>query len=274
MNKIESLEQYKALKKMAKDNDYKLSNCYFMPDVLQQKITAGVLYTQEIEKGVLILEDCNMFYRCYYYLSYETPKQDVVLEKDAVIEFPFNSVLNAKQETQISLLESFGFTLGRNSGLMKAEKKNVVNQYFKENDYKYESADPEDAIGILDLLYKTFNPLYAFLPTENELGNLINENKVIVVRDNQSIAGALISNVDKQTASIMQLAVNDKYRRQGIAKKLVQDYHNKYINDVDSFQHWVDLENRNAINLYQNFGYEFTLRKANEYILLKEGEKR
>lgn len=53
---------------------------------------------------------------------------------------------------------------------------------------------------------------------------------------------------------------------------ILKAYHDRYKTEVMSFNHWVDLNNIAAVNMYRSFGYEFNLRKANEYILITEEE--
>ena len=36
--------------------------------------------------------------------------------------------------------------------------------------------------------------------------------------------------------------------------------------DVDEYIHWVDIDNDRAISIYRKFGYNFGIKKANEYI--------
>ena len=79
----------------------------------------------------------------------------------------------------------------------------------------------------------------------------------------------MVSDFDKRNASIKQLTVKKTERRRGFGKALINSYHQQYWSDLTVFKHWVDLNNAPAINMYQAFGYQFHLRKANEYIMLK-----
>lgn len=261
--KLSSLEQYKALTAEARNAGCQLSNCFFLAPEIQKKIDSGTFYCHPLEKGLLLLEDCGSFYRCYYYLG-ECAPAPVELEKDAVIELPFTSALNEKQAKQIRMIEQMGFRLGRESSLMRVSA-DAIRTELPEND-RCAFSEQSDADEILRLIYSTFNPLYSFLPTAEELAQAIEEKRVFVVRDQRRAVGVLVSSLSKKIATLHLLAVNPEYRGKGLGRLLCDFYHKHYRADAAAFQHWVDLKNEPAIHMYEKFGYEFTSRKANEYI--------
>lgn len=270
MEKIEFAERYKELVADLRKQGYRLSNCFFLPDTIQKKIASGSLFVQQIENGTLILDDQGGFFRCYYFIPEEGEQKHVLLSKDAVVEFPYNGEMNDKQRLQENKILSLGFQLGRRSGLMTAKAEQIVQEDEIRTDSEIICAVPEDITGIRSLLDESFNPLYAFLPTEEEMQQLVNNQMVFVNRRDSMICAVLVSSIEKGIASIRQIAVKKAWRGQGLGKALVDRYHQHYINDVSGFQHWVDLENTPAISMYHAFGYRFSLRKANEYILVRK----
>ena len=128
-------------------------------------------------------------------------------------------------------------------------------------------AIPEQAEEIYDLLYRTFDPRYAFLPSMPDLITAIREGMVFVISRENRVAAALISGVEKNIAGIQQVAVEKSAQGCGLGKTLLEAYHQKYAKQVTAFQHWVDLHNSPALKMYRSFGYTVGLRKANEYIL-------
>lgn len=198
MDKIISFEHYSDTVNMAKEKGCKLSNCFFLPNNIRKMISEGKLYFQLIDNGLLLLDDQTDFYRCYYFLSEQEKYGIITLDKSVVIEFPFNNALNAKQLLQVEKIESMGFRLGRESGMMCAAPDKIVTMSVEyANDLCY-LADQEDASQILDLMHLCFNPLYSFLPTMKELSVSIQENRVLVVRDGEKIVASLISGLDKK----------------------------------------------------------------------------
>lgn len=269
MHRITSLEQYKRIVDQAKENGCRLSNCFFLPEAIRQKIAKGTLLYENLEPGLLLLDNQTSFYRCYYFLSEHDKFRRLVLDKPAVIELPYTCELNHKQVLQVEKIESMGFRLGRKSGMMCSLPERITFDNKISNDI-CSLADYQDVERIYDLLNFCFNPLYAFLPTLGELEASIRGSKVLVIRNGERIAASLISSIEKGIASIKQVAVNPSYRGQGYGKAILQAYHSRYINEALSFQHWVDMNNFVATSLYVKFGYEFNLRKANEYILTTE----
>ena len=267
MDKISSIQQYKSIIAVTKQNEFKLSNCFFLAAEINRKITRGSLLFEYIKNGVLLFDDLTDFYRCYFFLPVADNPEKIQLDKNAVIEFPFNGSMNEKQLLQIEKVNAMGFSLGRESGMMCSSATAVVTSSAEPANGICCLADVRDAEQILNLMNIVFDPLYSFLPSMQELCDDIKEGRVIVIRDGEKIAAALISSFEKKIAMIKQVAVNPAYRGKQFGKVLLQAYHSKYCGEASLFQHWVDLNNYTAINMYRKFGYEFNLRKANEYIL-------
>lgn len=266
MNKVLTHEQYKETIAQAKLDGYSLSNNFFLPAAIREKIAEASLSFHSIENGLLLLDDCGDFYRCYYYLSRQASPGMPRLDKPAVIELPFNGNLNDNQLLQISRIETMGFRLGRESAMMSRPADDSA--CCSGGNYGICAyAMAQDAPQILHLLYLCFDPLYAFLPTLEQLLCSIAEGRVIVIRCGDKIAAALVSSFEKGIASIRQVAVNPEFRGKGYGKEILCAYHKKYLGEAASFQHWVDINNTPAVNMYQSAGYGFSHRKANEYIL-------
>ena len=271
MDRIVSLEHFNNLVSSAKGNGCKLSNCFFLPAVIERLIVNETLYYQNLASGLLILDDNQSFYRCYYYLSGNDQPERLALNKSAVMEFPFNGELKEVQMQQIKLIEAMGFRLGRESGLMVASANQLTDAHLDSSGHgDCRAPEEEDSGPILDMLNEAFNPLYAFLPSEAELTNAIREKRVIAIYDGERIVAALISSVEKKAATINQIVVDPDYRRCGLGRRLMAAYHDQYRHKVASFRHWVDLNNKAAVNMYLGLGYSIGLRKANEYIMLNE----
>lgn len=269
MVKIQSLEQYKETVGQAKKEGCTLSNCFFLPAALSKKISEGTLYFRSLENGLLLLDDNVDFYRCYYFLPASGDPGRVELNKQSVIEFPFNGEMNGKQLLQLEKIQSLGFILGRESGLMSAPADQILLPEETKDEYRCVDAIGEDIPQILELLNLSFNRLYAFLPDRDELEKYIQERRVLVIREGEKIAAVLISSFEKKVASINQVAVDPAYRGKKLGKTILRAYHSKYINeDAVLFQHWVDKNNAVAVCMYQNHGYKFGVRYANEYILI------
>lgn len=266
MNKVSSYEQYKQEMARVKEQGYKLTNCFFLPSAARQKAEEGTLRFLSVEDGLLLLDDVGSFYRCYYFLSKEARPAPVSLDKPAVIEFPYRSALGHAEQEQISRLQGMGFRLGRESAQMAASAEQIMELEQGGQALEVTAAQAEDGPQLLGLLERSFDPLYAFLPSREKLDCAIEEQRVLVIKNGSTVEAVLNSSVEKNRASIDHVAVAEQSRGKGLGKQIVQAYHRKYRQSVSGFQHWVDLNNRAAVSMYTAFGYAFSVRKANEYV--------
>lgn len=87
-----------------------------------------------------------------------------------------------------------------------------------------------------------------------------------VAEDNGSPVGYIGFNIVLDEGYIANVAVRHKYRRQGIAKILIQTVIDTAVNNNLAF---VTLEvrpsNRNAVSLYKKYGFEEVGRRKNFY---------
>ncbi len=266
MDKLKSFEDYKEAVKRTRALPGVTSNCFWMPSVIKSLIAEGRLYLLESPAGCLLLQEEPTFYRGCYYLSDQQEPPQPVLDRPAVIEYVFQNALSPKQQAEIRRIEQMGFTLGRESGRMILPADQLAPGGAAE---RVRMAEPGEEAVIGQLFSETFNPLYSYLPTRQELTEAIAAGRVYAVFSRNILCAALYAQVEKQCATIRLLAVSPSYRREGLGRQLVQFYHDSLASQVRTFAHWVDLHNTGAIHLYQMFGYSFDPRRANEYILLE-----
>lgn len=266
MRSISSLSDYKSIIAEAKSEGFVLTNCFFLPSSVQEKIDQKKLLFESADSGIILLEDEKDFYRFYYYLAPEKNPPSIELDKPAVIELPFQDHFKLTQIQQVNLIHQMGFELGRESAAMVLSVESVQNIMHAESTSRVSFARKSDCVSVSNLLRKAFNPLYSFLPSDEELLQDINEGKVWVINDSGYLAGCLRSEVEKSYASIAQIAVDPEYRGRGYGNYLIETYHQYYKEKVRNFQHWVDLNNQPAVNMYRKWGYIFNGRRANEFI--------
>ena len=171
--------------------------------------------------------------------------------------------MDTKTKAQKEILLSWGFRLGRESGRMSAVP--AVLHCAESPVPSVDEAKIKEAGELYRLLYETFNPLYAFLPDEEQLLSDIRAGNVLVSRAGGQIQGLLRLDRGKNYASASQLLVTPENRGTGVATKLLEEFHRRYC-DAPRFWHWVDLANQPAVSLYRKEGYAFDGRHANEYI--------
>ena len=266
MEALQTYEVWREEQAQARANGWKYSNCFLLPAEMRRKMEAGVLSVHRVNNGLFLLEDAGSFYRCYYYISTTERPGALCLDREAVAEFPFAGALNPDQRIQIERLTALGFVLGRESGLMSCEAEHVISR--RDLDLsEVRAAHAADAPEIAALLERSFDPRFAFLPTAEELAQAAEDEKVLAVFRDGRLAAALVSGFEKTVATVRQVAVDTPFRGMGLGKCLLEAYHRRYAAQATAFRHWVDLHNAPALAMYRGFGYGFSLRRANEYIL-------
>ena len=266
MDKLFSYEAWKQAQSDARAKGLKLSNCFLLPADLRRKIDAGLLSMLWTENGLFLLEDCGSFYRCYYYLSPTERPGSLRVDRETVIEFPFTGEPNSNQLLQIEKLHELGFVKDRESGMMSCTPDKLIRHPLPDA-LQICSASEGEIAEILNLLDRTFDARFAFLPTKEELLSAVAEDRVLVAMRDGRIVAALHAGFEKTVAAIRHVAVVEDCRGCGLGKSIVEAYHRRFAERATAFQHWVDLHNTPALSMYQSFGYAFSLRKANEYIL-------
>lgn len=261
LTRIEDYAAYKDAVAEAKKSGCKRTNCFFLPDQARTLIENGRLLMHRTDGALFLFEDAGSFYRLYYYM--DRPEFRLNPDKPVVTEFPFNRELTEEQRIQEEILLSIGFSLGRESAMMTADPSVVSPE--KAADSRIQPAREQDAVQIMQLLTDNFDPLYAFIPTMEELCAKIAQGSVLVCLSGGDVAGVLNSSQTKRQAVIDHLAVRDK--GMGIGKALVQAFLAKYKESAGQYCHWVDIHNTPAVELYKRFGYSFGVKRANEYII-------
>ena len=246
-----------------------ISNCFFLPNQIQEFIKKGNLFYIKSSENLFFLEKENDFYRIYYFLVDSTVLTNNILALDlpVVIEYPYKNKLTEKQRNEIYLIEKLGLHLGRESARMCAKPNNlsIINNSVSDGlNIKYADIDETDIIE--HNLNNTFDKIYAFLPNTNELKKIIEEKRILTAYYKNDLVGIINMEICKNTAWIRHIMVSKAYRGKGVGWILLNEYHKLFKDNVNEFMHWVDLDNKSAISMYKKAGYSFDGRMANEYV--------
>ncbi len=114
----------------------------------------------------------------------------------------------------------------------------------------------------------------------NELGSIINKNfaklyqieelinssydSLLGYYEKELLVGFIHINKMYETIDIINIVVDEKYRRQGIATSLIKYILNSY-NDVEKIMLEVNEKNQDAINLYLKNGFKEINRRPKYY---------
>ncbi|MBQ0009103.1 MAG: ribosomal protein S18-alanine N-acetyltransferase [Firmicutes bacterium] len=137
---------------------------------------------------------------------------------------------------------------------------------------KYRLAKQEDFEQVLEIENECFKQPY----TGKELEYEFNENpvnKIIVAEFEEKIIGFIDFLITFNSSTIMQVAVTNKFRGQGIATQLLSEMEHSFPKEIDDVVETITLEvresNEAAKALYLKNGYELVVVKKNYY---KDGE--
>lgn len=122
---------------------------------------------------------------------------------------------------------------------------------------------------LFDLEYNNFDPALNMDWTFSKIGedyfkSLIEDGTVWVAIDDNKVIGYLAGSVDgkpsyvtKSLAELDNFYVEEEYRRQGIGKRLVQEFKNYCMSKrVEEMKVTASAKNVNAREFYQNNGFE------------------
>lgn len=263
MERVESFEQYRQMVSAAKRIPGVVSNCYLLPGAVREKIEKRTIFAKTGPAGLLLLEKEDGFFRCHAYLAPDMPADRLSLPEPVVSELVFEREQTTAQRTLAAGLTRQGFVLGRESARMRLNAPDVPDEPAP----RVEPAGLEDLDLVREMILNTFEPLYSFIRTRDEMWQDIQKGAMFVIREAGTVVAVLYAEEEKGTASIRQVTVSPAFREKGYGRQLVAAYHRAYRDRVRAFSHWVDLANGPAIRLYEHFGYSFDGRRANEYII-------
>lgn len=267
-SKIDDIDTYNKIINVAKLNGLNKNNFYYIGDTLLSKIRSKKLMYSFVNNSLIIAEDEISFYRIFFYYNIKEPYCNTInLCKPAVIELPYSKLRENRIYTDINFVNTMGFKLGRNSAQMLLSSEDVIINNSKSKDYEVVYADPSNLHEIFYNIKNTFNKLYAYIPTEDELIKKILNNKVYIAKSHAGkILGLLNCCSTKSYAIINHILVNQDARGIGVANSLLNKYHYDYYDRVKGFIHWVDIDNIPALSMYNKFGYNLSNKRAYEYI--------
>ena len=262
------ITQYDELSQIISINKSKESNYYFMKDKITTLIEKGKISVDYYGANTYIYEDCDSFYRMYYFIDGNLDTLGIeVDDKDIVVEIPFNKSLNDHQLLQEKILKKNSFVLERESSQMSVNTKDVLLQSVNlDQKLSFKYGNKNECDRYIEMLYSIFNPLFAFLPSKQELLGLIDNKCIICAYYDDKLVGLLNIELENNNAWLRHILVSTDFRGNNIGKFLLQEGYKSLIYDCKKIKCWVDIHNIPAIKLYEKFGNKLNDRKANEYV--------
>ena len=183
----------------------------------------------------------------YFFLEKDAkPAELPVLEKPLVME----QVATAKNPPVLEDWEAVGFEkyLQRKRLFLSAKKTEA-----EERELSF--AKQEEAEKILTMMEEAFEPYTSALPDRETLKHDISENRVIAVREGETLLGFLRFGREKKVSVLWQIVVLPEGRGKGIGTALVKDWISLEREEAAKFQLWVREDNPPALKLYEALGF-------------------
>jgi ribosomal protein S18 acetylase RimI-like enzyme len=231
----------------------------FFPDQSQFEILIQdrKIYIHDTDHTLWILRQDNGFQHLFYSnnmqerFSYDFNQIQSYMQMPITITVIDTAIKIGKIE---ELILGLGFHLYSEFRRFSRTKDIFLREMSEKNDVV--RAVDSDANDILALFIKVFDPYDDEIPNLNEIYSYIKRECVFVVRVVQKIAGCLITTKRGMTSYFQYIVVDEQYRGQKVASKLMQNYLENCLTDgIVRCLLWVRENNTNAVSYYNHFNF-------------------
>ena len=120
--------------------------------------------------------------------------------------------------------------------------------------------DKEDIIRLGNLVNHNFSSVYDM---DEYFSN--DYNVIYLDIENGKIVGMIMAIILYESCEILNIVVEDNFRRKGIASNLMDTLISEFPENIEILTLEVDVNNKNAIKLYQKFGLEIINTRKDYY---------
>lgn len=120
--------------------------------------------------------------------------------------------------------------------------------------------DKEDIIRLGNLVNHNFSSVYDM---DEYFSN--DYNVIYLDIENGKIVGMIMAIILYESCEILNVVVEDNFRRKGIASNLMDTLISEFPESIEILTLEVDVNNKNAIKLYQKFGLEIINTRKDYY---------
>lgn len=201
----------------------------------------------EFDGGWYLLHEKEMQTDVFFFLKKDAkPVALPAADKPLVLE----QVAAAKRPPDLTEWEAVGFQPYLQRKRLFLSAKNV-----EAADRTVSFAKEAEAEWILAEMQNAFEPYTSALPDLETLRKDLRENRVIAVREGETLLGFLRFGREKKVSVLWQIVVHPNGRGKGIGKALVQDWLALEKEEAAKFQLWVREDNPPALKLYEALGF-------------------
>lgn len=248
MKKVNSYEEISALISLHFKKGV-ITNCFLIKEELEFYIKNKKIYYQEFEGGLLIFLKMQGYFNLKFYINDINAKFVIKSYKKIVVEVP------GKNKDDFKILEKYFNEAGFAKVLARERMMYKGNTSVTHEDIRnIQTINLKYYKKTVKILRKNFDKYIGCIPSKEILKQDINDKNVYCYIENKKILGILHVSCTSKNSEIRHLAVNEEYRGNDIATKLVK----KYLQDtVNLKKHvWTGSNNEIAKRLYSKLGYE------------------
>lgn len=275
MQQVNDLNHFSALIKEAKISSEKLiTNCFLLPAQIHPLTQQKKIFAEHMNNGICFLCDVGDFYNLYFYLPDGIEIRYKQKDKPVVINFVYRNssqtdALRGVKEKWIvggfSRYKSYRrMSLDAGSG----ETISRENQLIQNCAYTVTFAQNQHLDELLTLWRNTLDIYSNAMPSKEEMERLLDTQQVLCIQDhNRHVIAALQMQAENKICSIQHVAVDEKHRRRGLAKILL-NYGFAESRNINRYILWVEDKNIPAIHLYLEFGFKYDGMSSNQLLLV------
>ena len=272
MELVKNFDHFVKLIKSEKSrNGRTKTNCYFFPDYITKITKEETLYFERTSSGLFFLKHEVGFYMLYFYVSDQLKDElDIQflnsIEEPVLLNTIYSQISNeAKLRSDVNFWSSQNFYLRKNFKRMILTNDLCINENRLNNnlDYLIRFVNRSEIEELLFLWKNSLDLLSNPLPNEGELiSSIINQEIICILDTNKNIIAALQCRKEGSFFEISRVAVDYRFRRQGLAYTLMV----KSIQSKNNYFLWVAEDNFSAIMLYEQLGFMFDGKITKQFL--------
>lgn len=248
-------EVYLRIEKVKKNNIKYITNFFIDYEKLEEWIKEKSLFYIEDRNGLLFFRKKYNFFYLYYCCSSLQDIKYLLTDHSSSILCVVDLIGKFENIEPISdIFSNYGFNIYNQ--LDRYSRINNIGDNYYQFYSNVELAEMNQADKITEMLHVSFDKFVEQLYTIEEVKKLIQTEKILLIKDNETLKGFLIRNKLPQSTTLLNFLVNPNFRGEKIGSKLIKHYIYES-KETKRMWLWVKNENKHAIDVYLNHGYKF-----------------
>lgn len=252
-------ELLQGVQKIKQIGDRFATNLFASPSVIQSWIDRSDLFMSSSKNCLLLVRHDRNFVRLYYAAGSANALEGALenFESQSSNDVTITDLLGKDRELPNLVQPFIRQKFSNYKQLIRMH--NIPDDRFRSmyHDFPVEDvlyAQKEDVPEISSFLEGELDPYAEQIPTGEEIAEACAGQNVLVVKKNRKICGILIFRRQAMSALLKYWFVSNEVRSQGIGSQLIKSMF-EICKDVRRYLLWVFLDNQNAIQKYQHYGF-------------------